>query len=131
MTSKRYTNIEDHILRSNMNSIHERHVSSQEKTKSMNHTFLKIKVWRKNRQTQIKSTSCHHIALATSLPTSYEFYNSDSVWESYVNFSESLQSSKMPKNFSSTKFRTFLQELRNTKERLDWWTNEMFYILFI
>ena len=38
---------------------------------------------------------------------------------------------KMPKNFSSTQFRTFLQELQITKERLDWWTNEMFDILCI
>ena len=32
----------------------------------------------------------------------------------------------MPKNFSSTKFHIFLQELQNTKERLDSWINEMF-----
>ena len=37
MTSNIYTNIEAHKLRSNMNPIHERHVSSQEKPRSMNH----------------------------------------------------------------------------------------------
>ena len=39
MTSNIYTNIEAHILRSKMNSIHERHVPSQEKPKSMNIPF--------------------------------------------------------------------------------------------
>ena len=43
MTSNIYTNIEAHILRSNMNSIHERHVSSQHKLKRMNHTFRRSK----------------------------------------------------------------------------------------
>ena len=114
-----------------MNSIHNRYVRSQEKPISMTHTFLKITKWRNNRQTKINSGPCHHITLATSFPTSQEFCNFGSVWESYANFSESLQSSKMPKNFSSTKFRTFLQELPNTKERLDWWINEMFDLLFI
>ena len=131
MTSNIYTNIEAHILRSKMNSIHERHAPSQEQPRSMDHIFLKITIWRNNRQTKINSRSCHHIALATSFPTSQEFCNSDSVWESYVNFCESLQSSKMLKKFSSTKFRTFLQDLLNTKERLYWWTNEMFDLLFI
>ena len=70
MNSKRYTNIEAHILRSKMNSIHERHVPSQEKPRSMNHTFLKITRWRNNIKTKINSISCHHIALATSFPTS-------------------------------------------------------------
>ena len=41
MNSNIYTNIEVHILRSNMNSIHERHVSSQEKPRSMNHNVTK------------------------------------------------------------------------------------------
>ena len=127
MTSNIYTNIEDHTLRSKMNSIHERHVSSQEKPISMNHIFLKITRWRNNRQTKTNSRSCHYTALGPSFPTSQEFCNSDSVWESYANFSDSLQS----KNFPSTKFRSFLQELRNTKERLDSWINEMFDLLFI
>ena len=131
MTWNIYTNIEAHTLRSKMNFIHERHVPSQEKPKSMNHIFLKIKRWRNNRQTKRNSRLCHHIALTTNFPMSQEFCNYDSVWESYVNFNESLQSSKMPKHFSSTNVRTFLQELQNTKERLDWWTNEMFDIIFI
>ena len=131
MTSKRYTNIYAHILISKMNSIPERHVPLQEKPKSMNHAFSKITRWRNNIQTKINSISCHHIALATSFPKSQEFCNSDSVWESYANFNESLQSSKSHKYFPSTNFRTFLQELSNTKEILYWWTNEMFDILFI
>ena len=84
----RYTNIEDHILRSNMNSIHERHVSSQEKPRSMSHTFLKIIRWRNNRQTKRNSRSYHHISLVIKFPTNQEFCNSDSAWESYANFSE-------------------------------------------
>ena len=79
MTSKRYTNIEAHILRSKMNSIHERHVSSQEKPKSMNHTFSKITRLRKNRKPKIIPISCHYIALITIFPTSQELCNSDSV----------------------------------------------------
>ena len=55
ITLKRYTNIDAHILRSNMNSIHERHVPSQEKPRSMNHTFLKVTRWRNNRQTKRNS----------------------------------------------------------------------------
>ena len=39
MTPNIYIDIEAHILRSKMNSIHERHVPSQEKPESMNHTF--------------------------------------------------------------------------------------------
>ena len=118
MTSNIYTNIEAHILRSKMNSIHERHVPSQEKPKSMNHTFLKITRLRNSIKTKIKSISYHHKSLATRFSTSQEFCNYDSIWESYANFSESLKSSKIPKNFSSTKFHTFLQELWNTKERM-------------
>ena len=91
MTSNIYTNIEAYILRSNMNSIHERHVPSQEKPKRMNHTFLKITRWRNSRQTKRNYRSCHHIALTTSFPTSQELCNSDSVWESYANFSEDAQ----------------------------------------
>ena len=90
MTSKVYTNIEAHILKSKMNSIHERHVSSQEKPKRMKHTFSKIT--RKNcRKTKIISISCHHIELVTSFPMSQTFCNFDSVWESYANFSEDAQ----------------------------------------
>ena len=76
-----------------MNSIHERHAITRE-TQSMNHTFLKITRWRNKRQTKRYSISCHHIALITSFPTSQEFCNSDSVWESYFNLV------KMPKSFS-------------------------------
>ena len=89
MTSNIYTNIVAHILRSKMNSIHERHVPSQEKPRSMDHTFSKIKIWRNNRKTKINSRSCHHIALVTSFPMSQEFCNS--VWESHANFSEDAQ----------------------------------------
>ena len=74
-----------------MNSSHERHVPSQEKPKSMNHTFSKITRWWNIRKTKISSRSCHHIALITSFPMSQEFCNSDSVWESYANFSEDAQ----------------------------------------
>lgn len=74
-----------------MNSIHERHVPLQEKPRSMSHTFLKIIRSRNNRQTKRNSRSCHHIALVTSFPTSQEFCNSDSVWESYANFSKDAQ----------------------------------------
>ena len=81
-------------------------------------TFPKITRLRNNRKTKINSRSCHHISLTTSFPTSQEFCNSNSIWEKYANFSESLQSSKMPKILSSTKFHTFLQELRNNKEIL-------------
>ena len=77
-----------HIIRSNMNSIHERHVSSQEKPKRMNHTFSKITIWRNSRKTKRNSRSSHHIAFLTIFPTSQEFCNSDSGWERYVNFSE-------------------------------------------
>ena len=86
-----YPNIEAHILRSMINSIHERHVSSQEKPKSMNHTFSKITILRKNRKPKIIPISCHYIALITIFPTSQEFCNSDSVWENYANFSEHAQ----------------------------------------
>ena len=79
MTLKRYTNIEAHMLRQKMNYIHERHVSSQEKPISMNHTFLNITIWRNNRQTKRNSRSCHHIALLTIFPMSQEFSNSNSV----------------------------------------------------
>ena len=127
MNSNIYTNTEAHILRSKMNSIHERHVSSQEKPRRMNHKFMKITRWINNRKTEINYRSCHHIALVTIFPMSQEFCNSDSVWESYANFSESLWS----KYFSSTKFHTFLWELRNTKERLGLWINEMFDLVFI
>ena len=68
-----------------MNSIHERHVPSQEKPRSMNPTFLKITRWRNRRKPKISSRSCHHISLVTSFP---EFCNSTSIWKSYVNFSE-------------------------------------------
>ena len=71
-----------------MNSIHERHVSLQEKPWSTNHTFPKITMWRNTRQTKRNSRSCHHIALVTSFPTSQKICNSDFVWESYANFSE-------------------------------------------
>ena len=91
MTPNIYTNIEAHILRSKMNSIHERHVSSQEKPKRLNHTFPKITRWRNSRQTKRKSISCHHISLITIFPTIQEFCNSDFVWESYANFSEDAQ----------------------------------------
>ena len=74
-----------------MNSIHVRHVSSQEKPRSMNHTFLKITRWRKNRKNKINSISCHHIAFVTIFSTIQEFCNFDSVWESYANFSEDAQ----------------------------------------
>ena len=67
------------------------HVPSQEKPKSMNHTFSKITRWRNNRKTKINSRSCHQITLVTSFPTSQEFCNSDSVWESYAIFSEDAQ----------------------------------------
>ena len=91
MNSNIYTNIEARILRSKMNSIHERHVSSQAKPRSMNHTISKSKIWRNNRKTKINSISCHYIALITMFPTIKEFFNSDFVWESYVNFSEDAQ----------------------------------------
>ena len=100
MTSNIYTNIEAHILRSNMNSIHERHVSSQEKPRRMNHTFLKITRWRNNRQPKKNSRLCHHIALVTSFPTSQEFCNFDSVWESYLNFSEDTHKVFPPQSFT-------------------------------
>ena len=87
ITSNIYTNIEAHILISKMNSIHERHVSSQEKHRSMNHTFSKITRWN-TRKTKIISISCHHISLITIFITSQEFCNSKSIWESYVNFSD-------------------------------------------
>ena len=91
MTSNIYTNIEAHILRSNMSSIHERHVPSQEKPWSMNHTFLKIIRWINNIKTKRNSISCHHMSLVTIFPMSQEFCNSDSIWESYANFSEDTQ----------------------------------------
>ena len=74
-----------------MNSIHERHVPSQEKLARMSHTFLKIIIWIKIRKNKTKYISCHHIALVTSFPTSKELCNSDSVWESYANFNEDAQ----------------------------------------
>ena len=51
-------------------------------------TLLKITRWRKSRKNKRNSRSYHHISLVTSFPTSQEFCNSDSVWESYANFSE-------------------------------------------
>ena len=74
-----------------MNYIHERHVPSQEKPRSMNHTFSKIIRWRNSIKTKINSRSCHHISLVTRFPTSQEFFNYDYVWESYANFSEDAQ----------------------------------------
>ena len=91
MTSNIYTNIEAHILRSNMNSIHERHVPSQETPRKINITFPNITRWRNSRQTKIKYISYHHISLMKNFPTSQVFCNSDSVWESYANFSEDAQ----------------------------------------
>ena len=85
------TNIEAYILISKMNSIHERHVPSQEKHRSMNHTFLKITRWRNNRQTKRNSITCPHISLVTGFAMNQEFCNFDSVWEIYVNFSEDAQ----------------------------------------
>ena len=76
---------------SKMNSIHERHVPLQEKPRSMNHTFLKIIRWRNSRKNKIISISCHHTPLVTIFPMSQEFCNSDSIWESYANFSEDAQ----------------------------------------
>ena len=121
MNSNISTNIWAHILRSKMNSIHERHVSSQEKPKSMSHTFLKIIKWRNSRQTKRNSRSCHHKGLATSFLTSQEFCNFDSVWESYANFSEDAQKFLLHKvsHFS----RAFLQELRNNKGIINGWKN--------
>ena len=116
MTSKRYTNIEAHILRSKMNSIHERHVPSQEKPKRINETFLKITRWRNNRKSNIKSTPCHHISLVTSFPMSQEFCNSDSVWESYANFSEDAQKFLLQKiSHFSPRVAKFLRELTMNK----------------
>ena len=91
MTPNIYNNIDAHIPRSKMNSINERQVSSEEKPKCMNHTFLKIKILRNSRQTKRNSRSCHHIDLVIRFPMSQEFCNSDSVWESYANFSEDAQ----------------------------------------
>ena len=91
----------------------------------MNHTLLKITIWRKSRKTKINSISFHHIALVEIFQQAKNFV----ILILYEKVMPILM--KMPKNFSSTKFRIFLQELRNTKERLDWWTNEMFDILFI
>ena len=51
-------------------------------------TLLKNARWRKSRKTKRNSRSCHHIALVTRFPMSQEFCNSDSIWESYANFSE-------------------------------------------
>ena len=68
-----------------------RDVPSQEKPRGMNHTFLKITRWRNSRKNKISSISCHHIALITSFSTSQEFCTSDSIWESYANFSEDTQ----------------------------------------
>ena len=86
-----FTNIEAHILRSNMNSIHKRHVPSQEKPRRMNHNFLKIIRWINTRQSKRNSSSYHHITLVTIFPMSQEFCNFFSVWESYANFSEDAQ----------------------------------------
>ena len=91
MNSNIYTNTDAQILRSNMNYIHERHVPSQEKPRRMNHTFPNVTRWRNNIQTKTNSRSCHHISLVTIFPTSQEVCNSDSVWESYSNFSEDAQ----------------------------------------
>ena len=52
--------------------------------------------WRNNRK-KINFISCHHISLITSFPTSQEFCNFDSIWESYSNFSEDAQKSLIHK----------------------------------
>ena len=97
MNSNIYINIEAHILWSKMNSIHVRHVPSREKPKSMKHTFFNITIWINNRKTKTNYISCHHIALVTRFPTSQEFCNSDSVWESNANFSEDAHKFLLPK----------------------------------
>ena len=112
MASNIYINIEAHILRSKINSIHERHVPSQKKPRSMNHTFLKIIIWRNSRQTKRSFILCHHIALVTSFPTSHEFCNSNFVWESYVNLSEDAQ------KFLSQNF-TLFSKSYEISERID------------
>ena len=60
-------------------------------TQKKNHTFPKITRWRNSRKNKINSRSCHHIALVTIFPPSQEFCNSNSIWESYANFSEVAQ----------------------------------------
>ena len=62
--------------------------------------FAKITRWRNKRKTKINYRSCHHIALVTSFPTSQEFCNSDSVWDSYANFSEDAQKISPPQSFA-------------------------------
>ena len=101
-----YTNIEAHILRSKMNSIHERHVPLLEKPKSMNHTFLKITRWINNRQTKIITIPFHHIYLVTGFPMSKEFV----ILIPYEKVMPILV--KMPKTLSFTKFHTFPQKLK-------------------
>ena len=91
MTPNIYTNIEVHLLISKMTSIHERTVSSQQKPKRKNHTFLNITRWRNHRKTKIISISCHHMAIVTIFPMSQEFCNFDYVWESYANYNEDDQ----------------------------------------
>ena len=56
-----------------MNSIHERHVPSQEKPRSMNHTFLKITRWRNNRKNKINYRSYCHISLKKSFQWANNF----------------------------------------------------------
>ena len=130
MTSNSYTKREAHILRSMMSSIHERHVPSQEKPTSMNHKFPNMTRERNNIETKIISRYIYHISLATFFPTSQNFCNSDTIWESYAIFRESLQSSKMSRNCSSKKFHTFSPNRCNKRETwlmIKW----MFFLLFI
>ena len=95
-------------------------------TISMNHTFSKIKIWRNNRKTKINSISCHHIALITIFPMSQEFCNSDSVWESYANFSEDAQ------NFLLHKVSHFYPRAAKY-QRETWFTNNwnVWYSIYI
>ena len=103
-----------------MNSIHERHVPSQEKPKSTNHTFSKIKTWRKNRKPKINYISCHHIFLVTRFPMSQEFCNYDFVWESYANFSEDAQNFILHKvSHFSPRVAKILRELMMNKWNFD------------
>ena len=60
-------------------------------TQKNNHEFSKITRWINSRKNKTKYRSCHHIALIKIFPTSQEFCNSDSVWESYANFIEDAQ----------------------------------------
>ena len=91
-----------------MNSIHEKHVSSQEKHRSMSHTFLNIITYPWEQYFQRTKNFVLLIPYEKVMPILV----------------------KMPRNFSVTKFRTFLQELRNYWEKW-WWTNEIFNILCI